>query len=465
MSIPATSSLLNPALLNALNELNGFGPLFSSTTFPSLANPASLAATAAANLTSADEFPSEQVLALSGLLSQASALTSAAAPFVTSPLTSSLLTQTDSPVLTASPFSGTSATSSSSAVTASSAAGATLTDYQVAVNQLATSQQDTGLSLTSASSTTFNTGTFSIDVTTEYGTAQATTTPVSYSIYAGFTQQQSQQALADAINSANLGLSASVTTSGSTSQLVLSSSTPGTQLAFALNDVAGGNGIAQAFGNASVTPGVAPGDAVVTAAQDAIYSVNGVLASSAGTTNGNTVSEDSGKVTLTLANTTSAGSPATVTVASANTNLAAEVTSLVTAYNNIQTFVTGNSGTLSATLAPQLQAAASRQASTLSSIGITINTDGTLSVNATTLDSAASGSPSSIESALSGPQGLATQLNSFAGGLLTSLEQGFGQAAPQALDTSQLSVGLAGLFPDVLAAATLYGGGLVNIHA
>ncbi|MGH2469685.1 MAG: hypothetical protein ACRDGF_06405, partial [Chloroflexota bacterium] len=77
----------------------------------------------------------------------------------------------------------------------------------------------------------------------------------------------------------------------------------------------------------------------------------------------------------------------------------------------------------------------------------------------------ASSSPWSIESALSGPQGLATQLNSFAGGLLTSLEQGFGQAAPRALDTSQLSVGLAGLFPNVLAAATLYGGGLVNIHA
>ncbi|MGH2519323.1 MAG: hypothetical protein ACRDF8_05915, partial [Chloroflexota bacterium] len=221
MSIAATSSLLNPALLNALNELNGFGPLFSSSAFPSLANPASLAATAGANLTSVDQFPSQQVLALSGLLSQASALSTAAAPFVTSPLTSSLLTQTDSPVLTASPYSAMSATSSSSAVTASAAAGATLTTYEVAVNQLATSQRDTGLSLTSAGGTTFNAGTFTIDVTTHYGTAQAATTPVSYSIYAGFTQQQSQQALADAIDSANLGLTASVTTSGSTSQLMV----------------------------------------------------------------------------------------------------------------------------------------------------------------------------------------------------------------------------------------------------
>ncbi|MDE3075243.1 MAG: hypothetical protein KGJ86_07415 [Chloroflexota bacterium] len=547
-----STTLPSANLLTTLNALGGLSPLFGSSSLPTFANPLALSSTAQANLALQEQFPPQQVVALSGLVSQALALNATALPLLLTlhPEANSFLVNAGSSVLPAAPYTQTAASSSNSAaVSARSTAGATLTSYQVNVSQVGVAQVNAGATgLTSATTPpAVTSGTARITINGAVANAN-------YTINASFDNQQALTAAASAINSvtsnndiqqvvlsnatsgtfklsfngsttAAITVSSSATTTASNIQTALAAIAPaGTTVTVGTTD---GRTFTVGFANASgsaldqqplqimtatnvslnsgATVGTAPAaglTAVVTSsgtssfltvsangvgtangftladanggnaltltgagtatttAQDAVYSVNGAGFTS---TTSNTVTLDSGKLTLTLlADTTT---PATVTVASNNTNLASTVTSLVNAYNNLQSFLSSNSPLLSPSIGQQAQSLVQAHAGGLAAIGITSNSDGTLSVDQTTLQGLADSNPSAIQSALSGAHGLATTLHGFTNQILTGVQQQFGAAAPVSLNNGPLASMLAQSFPDVLTADLLFAGNLLNVHA
>ncbi|HLY67892.1 MAG TPA: flagellar filament capping protein FliD [Chloroflexota bacterium] len=435
--------MIDPSLLSTLNTLSALSPLFSGASSPSFANPAQLAANAEEELSAQASFPSQQALALSGLFTQALSLQNAAAQLTVSSLANQFLEDLNSPVLPLAPFSQTTASSSNpTAVTARSLPGATLTSYSIDVTQLAAPQVNAGSLLTSTQNSPIHSGT--IDVSIDGGAAQA----VNYNVNGASDNEAALEAVASALNQANVGVTATVNFDSGTnkSQLVVTANTSGTAGAFTLTDAAG-NAVNKS-GTGSAT----------TVAQDALYSVNGV---SYNLTSGNSFSLNNGKVTLNLLATTA--SPATITIGSSTSGLAGSVTNLVTAYNTLNDYLASNPSTISPSLGQQLQAVVSSHASDLASVGITVNSDASLSVNQTTLDGVAGSSPAQVQAVFAGPNGVATLLKSLAAEVGVSLQNVFAASLPVSIDASSLPTRLAALFGNILLAEDVSTGRFVNI--
>lgn len=532
----ATTSLTS-SLLNIVNSNSALSALFTSQA--SFGNPLALAQTAQAVLAFQNEFPSQQVLALSGLYTQLTALNSAAVPLATpTAQANALLTATNSPVILPSLYNQTSATSSNTAaVTATSKAGATLTSYQVGVNQLGVAQTNTGTSfvsstannaaggvglatgsgqlevtmtgtsvvalgnytITSAANTnqtvltaignavnaissnndvqtiTLNgassgnfTLTFNGQTTASISAAGGPTTVASNiqtalgnlsgvgaanvnvaatsngTYLIGFTGTLANKPLpklqatnvslnsgASAISVGIVGLTATVSNSGGDSTLSVSANAPGTAMAFTLSDVTNTGVTASGIGTVS------------TAAQDAIYTLNGAVYRA---TAANSTTIDNGNVTLAFASTTS--SPGTVTVASSNSALTNAVTNLVTAYNNLQTFLTANSQFLTPNLSQRAENIISSQGGSLAALGITGNTS--LAVNQTTLGAA---NPDIVKMVFGGPLGIANQLATMAQTVLTSVQGPLASSPSAPQNSSQAANGLAALYEPLLFAS------------
>ncbi|HLQ33746.1 MAG TPA: hypothetical protein VK457_13755, partial [Chloroflexota bacterium] len=193
------TSSLTSTLLDIINANGALSSLFSSPT--SFGNPLSLAAAAEQVQAAENAFPSQQVLALSGLFSRLRTLRAAAAPLLApSSQANSFLVQTGSPVLPQA-YTQTSVRSSNTAVTATSQPGATITSYQVGVTQLGVAQVNAGMAFASttlnSAGANINAGAGQVRVAINGGpTAEA-----SYYIYGSDTNQQALQAVASAINS------------------------------------------------------------------------------------------------------------------------------------------------------------------------------------------------------------------------------------------------------------------------
>ncbi len=193
------TSSLTSTLLDIINANGALSSLFSSPT--SFGNPLSLAAAAEQVQAAENAFPSQQVLALSGLFSRLRTLRAAAAPLLApSSQANSFLVQTGSPVMPQA-YTQTSVRSSNTAVTATSQPGATITSYQVGVTQLGVAQVNAGMAFASttlnSAGANINAGAGQVRVAINGGpTAEA-----SYYIYGSDTNQQALQAVASAINS------------------------------------------------------------------------------------------------------------------------------------------------------------------------------------------------------------------------------------------------------------------------
>ncbi len=163
------------------------------------------------------------------------------------------------------------------------------------------------------------------------------------------------------------------------------------------------------------------------AAQDASFSIAGV----AYTSPSNTVSDALSGVTLDLVGTTTADDPATLTIANDTSTIETNIQSFVTAYNTLQSSLaglgsydatTGAAGALQGNplltdIQNQIQQTlyslvGSSNYNTLASVGITTNSDGSLSLNSTTLATALSSNFSAVSQLFSGSNGVAAQLNS-----------------------------------------------------
>jgi flagellar hook-associated protein 2 len=314
---------------------------------------------------------------------------------------------------TPSAFGALSATSSNTtAFTASADSSAVLGTYSVSVTALAQAQQLVSNAFSGGSSATVGTGTLKLSL----GTSSFSVT-----IDSG---NDTLSGIAAAINSAsgNPGIEASVVTGSTGAHLVLTSALTGASNTIQATETDGGTGLSSiTYGTGNTTNFTQQ-----TAAQDASFAIAGVAYTSAS----NTVTNALSGVTLNLLATTS--SAATLTVGTDTATVQSNINAFVSAYNTLQgTFASlGSYDATTSTAGPMLGDAllsgvqsqvrsalysivntGSSTYNSLASIGITTNSDGTLSVNGATLSAALSSGFTSISQLFSGTSGIAAALN------------------------------------------------------
>ncbi|AFK87382.1 MULTISPECIES: flagellar filament capping protein FliD [Thermoanaerobacterium] len=276
--------------------------------------------------------------------------------------------------------------------------GATATTYSVTVNQLAMVQQNNGTSLSSNSVTSLTPGTYSF--TAQVGGQQYN---ISFNVNQGDTNQTVLDNMAQAINSANIGITAVVNNNPylGTSQLEINANNTGTNNAFTLTDV---NGNAVSYTGANT---------VTVEATNANYIINGV----SGTSQTNTVNIDNNNLTMTFDKTIS---NATVTVAPDAQSISDSINNFVNDYNEMLTYANQNQQYISPLVVSELTQSYEYQASNLQAIGITQNPDMTLSIDQNTLNNAIQNNFSTVQAAFAGFDGLAVNVGQFAGQIAES---------------------------------------------
>jgi flagellar hook-associated protein 2 len=318
-------------------------------------------------------------------------------------------------------FSATS--SNTSVLSASAVVGAQAGTYTVDATELAQAQ-----SLATAGQASLNTqlstGSGSTTVTFAFGTQNGSTfTPNTSQAGGSITINSSNDTLAglrDAINGANLGVTATIVNNGSGTpyQLVLTSNATGANESMQVS-VQGDPGI-----SSLLTYPPATGDTMTQTvpAQNANLTVNGLALSSST----NTVATALPGLALNLQQT----GTSTVTVASNTSGVQTNIDNFVSAYNTLQSTISSltayNSGgangpligdattmqienQLQGVIASQLQGTGGGYSS-LSAVGIAVNNDGTLSVDDSTLSQALQSNPTQF-AALFGTAGSATNSN------------------------------------------------------
>lgn len=300
--------------------------------------------------------------------------------------------------------------SDSSVLSASVADGTPLGAYTITVNALAQAQVLT--------SSAFGDG------TTPVGSGTLTLSAGSDTFSVDFSTDASLSQIADAINASpgNTGITASVVNASDGAHLVLASNQTGTANAITVSASGGDGGLAALqYGN-----GTTGGLTQYQAASDAQLTIDGNAVTSAS----NVVANAIQGVTLNLAK-AAPGEAVTLTVGQDTQALTAAVAKFVSDYNAFNSAITQQTSYDSSTktAAPLLgdiemslmqqkldglvgTSLSSGAFTTLSQIGITVNTDGTLSLDQTTLTNALTQNPGAVGDLLTGSAGIATQMQS-----------------------------------------------------
>ena len=327
---------------------------------------------------------------------------------------------------------GFSAISSDSAITASATSTSVGGTYSLAVSALAQTQNLAAVGQTSTS-TAISAGT-STTITFDFGTtigANFTSNGSGTKTVTVDSTNNTLQGISDAINAANIGVTATIVNDGSATpyRLVLSSNNSGASNSLKITTNGAGNGV---DGLLAYDPAGAKNMTQTIAAQDAKFTLNGIPMTSAT----NTVANAIQGVTLTLNNTTT--SSATLTIARNTNSVSTAVTNFVTAYNALYTQLKSRSayGTATATsgslagdgtvrnMMAQLQGifmtpTSGGSLNYLAQIGITTQSDGTLKVDSAALNSAITNHYSDVTNLLSSSTGFVTRFDSWATSVLT----------------------------------------------
>jgi flagellar hook-associated protein 2 len=305
--------------------------------------------------------------------------------------------------------------SNSSVFTATVSAGAPVGNYNVSVSQLAQAQQLLSGVFTGDGTTAIGTGTLQLSLG---GTAFTVDVNSSDNTLDG---------IAAAINSAigNPGITATVLQGTKGAQLLLSSTQTGAANTIQVSETDAGNALAALTYSSTAATNYTQ----ESAAQDASFTIAGV----AQTSPSNTVTTALSGVTLDLTGTATTTDPATLTVSTDTSTIASNISAFVSAYNTLAGTFSSLGGYDAATdtagpmmgnallsgIQNQIQSAlysvvktGSATYNSLASVGITTNSDGTLSLNQNTLSNALSTSFSAVSSLFSGTGGVATSLNS-----------------------------------------------------
>ena len=312
----------------------------------------------------------------------------------------------------------TASTSDASSIGATITGKATQGSYSVDVTQLAQAHKlvSTGFANTTDA---IGTGTLSFDFGTFDGVGGTFTSNGSgvktVSIAAG---QDSLAGIRDAVNAANIGVTATIVNDGSATgnRLVFTSVNSGAanSLKITVADTDGNNGDAAGLSQFAYDPagGAGTGRNLTqkVAAQNALLTIDGIDVQSAS----NTIKGAVDGITLNLLKTTG-GTPATLTVATNTSGVDSKLAAFVKAYNDLNTtfttltkydsdkkqasVLTGDStvrivqNQLRSMLGGRL---GSGLYSTLSQVGVTFQADGTLNFDSTKLDSAMASSPAEV---------------------------------------------------------------------
>ena len=308
----------------------------------------------------------------------------------------------------------TGAAGASASFSASAGTGATAGTHSVVINQLATAQQLSSAAFAS-SSTIVGTGTLVVAVG---GKSMGVTIDSS---------NNTLQGIVSAINSAtgNPGVTASIINAANGAHLVLSSNSTGVANTITVTSSGGDGGLTAINYNPA---GGGPNNlSVQTAAQDASLTIDGFAVTSAS----NSVSNVLSGVTLNLGS-AAPGATQTLSVGLDTTGITSDLQNLVTAYNSYVGIegqlasydpASGTAGPLlgNATLqdvGSQLSGilasavgSASASVQSLGDIGLSLNPDGTLSLDTTVLGNALSANPTQVAALFNGSNGYGAQLN------------------------------------------------------
>lgn len=286
------------------------------------------------------------------------------------------------------------AVSDSAAVSAESQPYSTPATYDVNVYNLAKAQQNIGTKLTSDQASSLTPGTYTFNVNSN---------PVSFDVQNGDTNKTVLCNMASAINNSNIGVKADVNTDANndTSQLVINSENTGINSAFTLNDMAG---------NAAAYTGAYN---VSQEAQNADYAING----ESNTSQTNTAVTNDGNATLTFSDTVN---NATVTLSPDNPVSIDNINNFITAYNNMVNFVGQNQDYLDSAVMNNLINSCNDASADLQSIGITQNSNMTLNVDQNALNNSLQNNAGTVQSAINGFNGLATNAGQFAQDIINS---------------------------------------------
>lgn len=208
-----------------------------------------------------------------------------------------------------------------SIASASVATGAVSGNYSLEVSQLARSQRLTTAAFAGGATSSISTGTLTID----FGTVSGGTFNAEVSRRASIqitTENNTLAGLRNAINQANLGLSATIVNGTSGAQLVITGK-EGANQAFALSGLTGFT-----FDPSSPGSGNFP---TVQDARSAAFTLNGIAA----TSNSNTVTGVIDGVTLNLIKETAVGTSTTLSITQDNTSKLKEgIDAFIKAYND-----------------------------------------------------------------------------------------------------------------------------------
>lgn len=297
-------------------------------------------------------------------------------------------------------------------------ANASIGSVTLNVSRLARAQTNLGPALTSSAPTSVTPGNNTFNIL-----SSGKTTPVTVTVSGSDTNQTVITKLTDAINQANVGLLASATNSGSTSQIRIASSSTGTQNGFTLIDVTGNLITKTGAGTIQTQP------------QDAAFTINGLSQTSPS----NEINLDNGNLVLTLMGISSR--PATISVKPGEQELLTQTTSLVNAYNDLQELVSEN-----LTFLPQVQNVSTRALigpeleKNLKPIGITVQGGGTLNLSPGTFLAEVRGNFSQVQKALGGPSGFAEQAGRAARQVIDFPPSLFGLSAGSATQPDTLQI-------------------------
>lgn len=255
--------------------------------------------------------------------------------------------------------------------------------YDVTVQNLAEAQQSASASFASAEASAFDAGFNSFAIDTDAGSHQ-----IDFEVQAGDTNLDTLNAIAQSVNRSEAGVSAKVVTEDGQSHLQMTSNNTGQQAAFALSPVSGRTAAEKMEMQERKI------------ATDANYTLNGQSFSSGS----NTISLPDGRgATMTLQGTGSASLRQVVD----SSGLVSAARSFAASYNTAVSYLAQNpnGGTGSMRALNMIGGAgnmASMGLSRLSAMGIGIDADGKMQVDAEKMQSAVAISPNSVRSALSG---------------------------------------------------------------
>lgn len=221
------------------------------------------------------------------------------------------------------------------------------------------------------------------------------------------TNLELMEAVATEINdNENIGIFAEVITSDSTgkSYLSVAATTTGTDATFTITDL--GDTLMADLGletTQQADPSAGTGGILVTA-EDAQYAID---SGSTQTSQSNTIKLYDDQVTLTLAGTSS--TPVTMAVQPGASDISTAIQGFLTARDNLLDYLNDNEGPGTTPLAYKLMQTAQRNSLDLAEMGITIDSDGTFSVDSTKLEAAITDDYGQVFSAIAGAHGLAIE--------------------------------------------------------